>query len=316
MAKDMMQTANARESVVGAVQANDHSQIIEIMKMQQDQQTKFHDTLFQMQQGQIAELKATLANNQSNSTMLQVGTSQPKSLIEQINEMKAVKDTMREVLGLGDEVAEKGSWWQDNMPMIVQGLSVLGSVISTGLYNLAVIKSGQGAPQVPPGPEAVLTEEQQDEMRARGIPVGGHPPMNQQAPPQQQAGGQPTMEGGDMFAQYHAFLGMIKIPILKSFQDGESGDEFAEKLMLLGDNGHFGENLQGRQVYDMVVSNGKPTIMALIKTYPPIWNVVQLTPAKWEKFMTDFFDAERLLKEKWDEEERDSAAGADEQPAN
>ena len=119
-----------------------------------------------------------------------------------------------------------------------------------------------------------------------------------------------------MFAQYHAFLGMIKIPILKSFQDGESCDEFAEKLMLLGDNGHFGENLQGRQVYDMVVSNGKPTIMALIKTYPPIWNVVQLTPAKWEKFMTDFFDAERLLKEKWDEEERDSAAGADEQPAN
>ena len=113
-----------------------------------------------------------------------------------------------------------------------------------------------------------------------------------------------------MLTQYHQFLGQIKIPLLKSFQEGESGDEFAEKLMLLGDNGHFGEEVIGRQVYDMVTSNGKSTIMSLIKTYPPIWSVVKTTPDKWETFMADFFNAETLLKEKWEEEER-----IDEKPA-
>jgi len=114
----------------------------------------------------------------------------------------------------------------------------------------------------------------------------------------------------DMLTQYHQFLGMIQIPLLKSFQEGESGDEFAEKLMLLGDNGVFGPQLQGRQVYDMVTSNGKPTIMSLIKTYPPIWNVVKLTAEKWEKFMTDFFNAEALIKARWEAEEAEDREAA------
>ena len=301
MTKDIMETANSRpaQAISGDQQAN--NVIADMMRSQLEMQRGFHDKLFEIQQSQITELKAKLESNSHNTQLANMDHT-PKTIVQQIEEMKAVKESMREVLGIGDESDSKPPWIQENLPLIIQGLSVLGAVIANGLHNFAVIKTGQGVPIQPPGPDAVLTEAQKEEMRERGIPVAG-PPQPQYAGQQEQS--RPTMEGSDMLSQYHQFLGMIKIPLLKSFQEGESGDEFAEKLMLLGDNGHFGEGMAGRQVYDMVTSNGKATIMSLIKTYPPIWGIVKTTPDKWEKFMTDFFDAERLLKEKWEEEERE-----------
>jgi hypothetical protein len=308
MTKEIMQTANSRPDPVmmngGDSQAN--NVIVEMMKQQLEMQRGFHDTLFQMQQGQINDLKAKLESNAQNTLMANVDHT-PKTIVQQIEEMKTVKESMRDVLGISEEAADKTPSWVEHLPLIIQGLSVLGAVVANGLHNFAVIKTGQGVPAPPPGPDAVLSEEQKDAMRERGIPVAGPP---QPYSPGQTTGGGPTMENTDMLTQYHQFLGMIQVPLLKSFQEGESGDEFAEKLMLLGDNGVFGPNLQGRQVYDMVTSNGKPTIMSLIKTYPPIWTIVKLTPDKWEKFMTDFFDAERLIKERWEAEEAEDREAA------
>jgi hypothetical protein len=311
MAKDFLAVSRQGSDGQAVVQANDHSQIIEIMKMQQEQQQKFHDTLFQMQQGQINELKATLERREAVQAVSTEIAQRPKTLIEQINEMKEVKDTMREVLGLGEEgEGGKQSWLAENAPMLIQGLSVLGSVISTGLYNLAVIKSGQGQPAQPPGPEMVLSPEQQQNLREHGIPVGGQP---QPAPQPQQYASQnqqtrPTMEGDDMLGQYHQFLNMIQPSLLKAFQEGESGDQYAETMIMLGDNGYFGQQLNGQQVYAMVKENGKPAIMSLIKTFPGIWNVVKLTPQKWEDFMDTFFRAEDLWREQEGGDGTDSPA--------
>jgi hypothetical protein len=300
MTREIMETANARPAQQMSSDQQANNVIADMMRSQLEMQRGFHDKLFEIQQSQITELKAKLESNSHNTQIMGMDHA-PKSLMQQIGEMKEIKESMRDVLGIADEAESKPPWIQENLPLIIQGLSVLGAVIANGLHNFAVIKTGQGTPIQPPGPDAVLTEDQKEEMRARGIPVAGPPQAQFTGQPEQS---RPTMEGSDMLTQYHQFLAMIKIPLLKSFQEGESGDEFAEKLMLLGDNGHFGENMQGRQVYDMVTSNGKATIMSLIKTYPPIWGIVKTTPDKWEKFMTDFFDAERLLKDKWEEEER------------
>jgi hypothetical protein len=97
-----------------------------------------------------------------------------------------------------------------------------------------------------------------------------------------------------MLTQYHRFLHMIQPSLLKAFQEGASGDEYADTMITLGDNAYFGPQLNGQQVYAMVKENGQPAIMALIKTYPEIWNVVKLTPVKWDQFMTDFFNAEQI----------------------
>jgi hypothetical protein len=297
-----------------------HGEVLEIMKMQQQQQQQFHDTLFKFQQDRINQLEHEMRerSNANNTTM---ATNQPKSLIEQMNEMKAAKDTMRDVLGLGEEGGNSGgSSWVEHLPLIIQGLGVLGSVIATGLHNLAIIKSGQGVPMQPPGPDAILTLEQQAEMRARGIPIGQGAPVPGTMPGAQSAGQPGGMSGNmgtpagaagvggqvDMLTQYHQFLSMIELPLLRSFQDGESGAEFAEKLLLLGDNGLFGKQLNGQQVYSMVKENGQPAIMSLIRTYNPIWDVVRLTPQRWEQFMTDFFNAESI----WEAEEREEREGA------
>jgi hypothetical protein len=90
---------------------------------------------------------------------------------------------------------------------------------------------------------------------------------------------------------------MIQPSLLKAFQDGQTGDEYADTMIMLGDNGYFGANLTGHQVYAMVKENGQPAIMALIKTFPAIWNVVKLTPIKWEAFMGDFFRADEIWAE-------------------
>ncbi len=304
----------------GASNAGGHTEVLEIMKMQQAQQQQFHDTLFRFQQDRINQLEHEMREHSTaNNTAL--SANPPKTLIEQMNEMKAAKDTMRDVLGLGDDNGGGGgSSWTEHLPLIIQGLGVLGSVIATGLHNLAVIKSGQGVPMQPPGPDAILTPEQQAEMRAHGIPVGqgGGMPSGMPGP---QSSGQPGPQSGnmgasagvgamggqqDMLTQYHQFLSMIEMPLLKSFQEGESGSDFAEKLLLLGDNGLFGRQLTGQQVYAMVRENGQPAIMSLIRTYNPIWDVVRLTPQRWEQFMSDFFNAEAI----WDAEEREDTTAA------
>lgn len=310
MAKDFLEAAKPDHSSQQLIQANDHSQIIEIMKMQQEQQQKFHDTLFQMQQGQINKLEQALMQREQAQTVSMEVAQRPRTLIEQINEMKEAKDAFREVLGLGDDDGGgKQSWLAENGPMLLQGITVLGSVISTGLYNLAVIKTGQGQPAQPPGPEMVLSPDQQENLREHGIPVGGQPAHSTPAGQpfsSQPVASSPTMDGDDMLNQYHRFLEMIRPSLLKAFQEGASGDEYAETMITLGDNGYFGAQLNGAQVYSMVKENGKPAIMALIKTFPGIWDVVRLTPLKWEEFMSNFFQAEELWAKLEDEENSNS----------
>lgn len=113
------------------------------------------------------------------------------------------------------------------------------------------------------------------------------------------------------FAQYHAFVETLRPSLLKAINDGISGAEYAETLVELGDNGLFGPNMSGRQTYDMLLEKGQETINALIKSYPPVWNVVRQTPKKWEKFITDFFNADEI----YAQQQQQHGQGSDQGPA-
>jgi len=94
--------------------------------------------------------------------------------------------------------------------------------------------------------------------------------------------------------------------LLRSFQEGESGSDFAAKLVELGDNGLFGRDTTGQQIYDMVTQYGLMMVSTVIKTYNPIWRVVSMTPGKWDTFLSQFFNAPAI----WEREDRDEENAA------
>lgn len=229
----------------------------------------------------------------------------PKSLVEQVKEMTEVKEMMREALGLEENSGSSG--FVEHLPTIIQGLALLGSVVVSGLHNLAVLKTGTGAPMAPPSPEQILTQEQREAVHNAGFTP---------AQPQPQPG-QP--QGDDMninpMARYHEFLGKLKPSLLKAFNENLPGHEYAELLVELGDNGLFGEGSSGRQIYDTLLESGQVSVDMLVKTYPPIWEVVNKTPKKWDKFLSDFFNADAIFAQMQEQEETAAAGQAPVIPA-
>lgn len=112
-------------------------------------------------------------------------------------------------------------------------------------------------------------------------------------------------------AKYHQFLATIQTSLLRAYNNGVPGHEYAELLVEMGDNGMFGPDVAGRQIYDSLLENGIEQVGMLIKTYPPIWSVVSQTPKKWEKFLSDFFHADEIIAQLQAEEDAAAAAGSD-----
>ena len=298
--------------------------IVEIMSLMMNRDKEYYDRLFIMQAQQITELKDSLVKTQ---TQAQTQETRPKTMLEQISEFSAVRDKMRDMLGIDDEPQNKGGGWTDHIPAILQGLTMLGAVIVNAAYNISVARTGQGTPIAPPNPDAIMTPEQAQAVQtghAAAQPPQFGPPHGQQGQTQQ---GQPQTQYPNQFAQeqaeaayrqlqnngglqtmtqFHAFLQMIEIPLLKSFQEGESGSDFAAKLIELGDNGLFGRETTGQQIYDMVTQYGLMMVSTVIKTYNPIWRVVSMTPGKWDTFLSQFFNAAAI----WEREDQDDEAAA------
>jgi hypothetical protein len=200
---------------------------------------------------------------------------QPQSFKDMLREMAEFKDQMRDLLGVDDDKPAK-SGWSEYLPDILKAVTVLGTTIAAAMHNFAVAKTGQGqpVPVQPAMPSAAPT-----------------PPP----PPVQATAEQPTQEQQpDMMAQYHNLLSMLRPSLLKSFMDGESGADYAERLIELTDAGLFGPAYSGRQIYDAILEAGEMSVATVIKTFPPIWDVVKQTPQKWERFLHEFFTADEI----------------------
>ena len=270
---------------------------VKLMEMMMERDRQYVDKIFQIQTERIAFMEKAQVSAPPPAP--------PKGLKEQLEEMRAMKDTLRDVLGMGemDEDSKPArKEWTEYIPQILQGLTALGTVIGSAIQNVAVARTGQGTPAPVPAPAQVLTPEQ---MAAAAQGTAGVAPgsvASQYGTPG--APGAPGADGGitgaNTMERFNRFLDMIQVALLRSFQEGESGADFAAKLIELTDNGMFGPGVEGRQIYDGVLEFGELMVGTLIKTHAGIWSVVSQTPQKWERFLHEFFTADQI----WAEEDR------------
>lgn len=288
--------------------------ILKIVNLFRETTSGYQEKLFQIQSEQNSLLRAQLEALQAKvnqpPAVAQAGGEGPKTLTEQLNEMKALKDTMRDVLGLdGDgDGGGKGAapGWMEYLPQIIQGITVVTAIGGSIFHNIAVARTGAGTPAPVPPPEQILTP---DQMSAAQAGAAGYAPgaVTQYQPQQTQAqaqaqggqGGPGVSQEADMLTQYHQFLDKIQTPLIRAFNAGESGADFANKLIELTDDGFFGSTMTGRQIYDGLLESGESIVKTLITTHNGIWSVVGRTPAKWDKFLHEFFIADQI----WDEED-------------
>lgn len=280
-----------------------------IMNMESKHADKLFQIQMQMREAQekeITYLKEQMTRLLERAASPQpasaVSTEKPKSLRDQLAELKESRDLIREALGI--EGAEKEGGWVEHLPLIVQAGSVLIGSMASIIHNLAVIQGKGGTAMQPPPVSAALSPEQNEALGQMGM---GQPPVQAQPSPQQRVN-QPPQENENAMTRAHQFFGLITTPLLRSFNAGESGADFAARLIELTDSGYFGADAQGAQVYDQILEMGQPLIYSLLKTYPPIWSVVSQTPAKWERFLGEFFRAREI----WAEEEREESGAAEE----
>jgi hypothetical protein len=200
----------------------------------------------------------------------------PKSLIDQLNEFSRIKETVRDLLDMNgpseepNPRPEKVSGIASYLPLIVQGVSVLGASVANSLYNLAVAKSGQGAPLRPE------------------IPAAPNPEGQTSTLPVTETGATPAPEGSQAMNPYHSFLAAIEKPLMSHLEDeSRTGADFADWLI----DGY------GRTAYDGIAEAGKKSLTGVIQTYPPIWNKVAAIPQKFDVFLEEFFSRDALREE-------------------
>lgn len=303
-------------------QGGTSAEIQSVVNMILNQETRYTDKIFQIQSeqakhqkeeldelrrqlGRLLEAKLNPASGEAAAAV------KPKSLKEQLAELTEVKEVLKEALGIEDGGGGKGSW-TDSLPLIIQAGTVLFQSAASMMYNYALVKTGAqpgqlgaGVPMQPPPMEAAMTEEQREAMAAVGMGGGGGmgAPNPQPHPHPQTTPSASQNNQENAMTRAHQFFATITVPLLRSFQEGESGADFAARLVDLTDAGYFGPEVRGTQVYDQVLEFGLPLVNSLIKTFPPIWGVVGQTPAKWERFIGEFFNARAI----WTQQEMEEA---------
>jgi hypothetical protein len=241
--------------------------------------TELQKQLFTMQTNHMAFVEKVATGGDKPTTAAQAQAAanpQPKSLADQLKELAAIKDTLGDMFG-GDTTPARSGNWMDHLPTIIQGAGIIAASISNGMYNYAVAKSGSGIPQ--PLSAAAALPPATDELGQGGPTMPAHAPM--QGPP------------GVEVTGYQMFLEKVREPLLHSLNSGDTGHDFAAKLA----------DYEGLLAYETLRGMGKESILALLSTYPPIWQVVSQVPARFDQFLDEFITGPL--------EEDDSGDGAD-----
>ncbi len=86
-------------------------------------------------------------------------------------------------------------------------------------------------------------------------------------------------------------LAQITKPLLHHMNgtDGLNGYTFARWLI--------DSDPSGRQNYDIMKEAGRDQLMEIIKTYPPLYDVIEKVPAKFSAFLTEFLRFDEWQKE-------------------
>jgi hypothetical protein len=270
----------------GGGQSQDFTAILNNMASQNSQ---LQQKIFEVLQSQINTLSQPRVVASPNPDGAAAGqTPKQDDFVSQLKKLGELKDTMQDIFGGGrdDEDAPREKpepmWMKLGMAALA-GLPTLAMSLVGMSYNMAVAKTGQGAPMAPnqlpspaevPGMGAVL--------------VADNPNPNPNPTP---------APGGQMNAiqrnVYLAMLQQIEKPLLAHLNNPDkTGVDFAQAMM----------DFHGNVAYQATKGLGKEVLMGLLMSYKPIADVLVTIPEQANQFVDDFLNAEEIIAQEEAEE--------------
>lgn len=273
----------------------------EVIKMFSDREKLLTDHLFQLQAERIASTERQIellrsqpaAQSQAPGSVL---NSTPQTMPEMLRQLREVRGELKDILGVGGEEdkGDSGPGWVQHLPLILTGITVVGGMIANVIHNWAVARTGIGAPAAPPPPQ--MDPQTAEQLSASGVQVPGSVPGPvgvprqsggpgpQAPPPNVRTQSQPQSQE-EIMRGYHMLLSQLEHPLLDSLNQGDTGYDFAGKMI----------EWQGRMVYDALREQGKDVLITIIRTYPPIWNVVVTIPQRFDLYLDEFLSYDEWL---------------------
>lgn len=309
MLKDTMTTAlgmvknlaNERTAVAASNPLDDATRLIEIAKSLAPQPAPLDNSMQMMLQSLLDQankrtdrLEAIIEGLRAGP-QAQVQATAPKSLLDQIAELKGIKETIGDLFGGGSENRTRNGTGDDD-----EGsgkLSTFDSIIKIlpKVMEAGVVISGNAAQMMrsaaptTPRPQAVTyTQTPQGGYTPNpGLPPGMQPKPDAQAiqQPMQVAVDNTTSTPAPLdptLTPYFAFLDQIKPAFLHHLKEQLGGDMFADWLV--------NSREDGKLIYAQITDAGMDNLIELLRQYPPIWDVASMIPQRFSKFMDDFMD--------------------------
>ena len=232
--------------------------------------TTLESQLMSMQNDRIAGLEKLITAKPAETA----APAPKQDFFADLDKLVAAKDKLQTLFGGGGgeevEREEKIPMWLQIAQSALAGLPTVATSLLAMSYNMAVAKTGQGAPILPAAPPPADNPNPNNALPGMG---GDNPSPTNEAP----------LGGGA-----YAMLKQIERPLLTHLNDPNlTGVDFADALM----------KFHGLIAYEAIRGLGKDTIMALLNSYPPIGSVIQTIPERADEFIDDFLDAGRILAE-------------------
>jgi hypothetical protein len=277
-----------------------------ILNNMAQQNSALQQKIFEVLQSQINTLAQTKPAVTVDNATGTVVPAKSDDLVSQMKRLGEMKDLMQDIFGGGGGDDDAGPREKPEPMWMKLGMAALAGLPSLAMslvgmsYNMAVAKTGQGAPMAPNALPPPVPMPGVD--GAPAAPVAGHPDPNPNPTP-----------GGDMnFIQRNAYMAMlqqIEKPLLAHLNNPEkSGVDFAEAMMAF----------HGDIAYQATRGLGKEVLMGLLMSYKPIAEVLATIPEKANQFVDDFLNAEEIIAAEEAEdagEGKASAAAAPDTPA-
>jgi hypothetical protein len=287
----------------------DNTPMTQVIQMMADMQNKNLErserALDRYHELELEKIKASAVLK----TETAVAVQQPKGIVEQLNEYKAMVEAVEMISGkrrkhTDDDDEPKKPGFMDvivgNAPALMTGAVTLTGLLANMLHNWSVGRTREGHPEPPNGaarPQQMQTSQ---------------PPMQQQSPFQMLANH--MAQNPNLPAELHQWIPlMIKLekPFLAHFTGADTnGYTFAEHIQNEGSGG--ATTPTGRTDYMTIreqlgpkIADGKVTafpMLTLLQAQPNLWPHLANVPRQLETFLTEFFKYDEMMAAEAEEE--------------
>lgn len=279
--------------IAAAVQAlfpkTDNAPLLAMIHAAEERALKAEERYSQEQAARLKAMEERLTERVAQNAS--PGAQGARSFADELRERVEVQRLMKELVSnpdangeADDDEAPKRSknepWYVGMLPWLIPAGMFMVSSVGALMHNLAVAKTGQGAPAAPPAvpPDAVPPEAREQLVEAQraiggsgnGAP-GGVPGQN----PQQASQEQNTMD------QVKFFIAMIKQPLLTHLAAPDmDGHDFAAWMMQ-------GFPMQYKQIVGS--QHPKDDIVGAIRQHDQeLWQVIQSLGTSADQFLDEF----------------------------